>query len=102
MNDQKKILIFHAGGTIGMTSSGAGQKALKPVQIGNHFLELVPQLPQLADVEVKVLDNMDSSNVTPSHWARWLLELKKVYDHYDGFVFTHGTDTMAYSGAAFS
>lgn len=26
----------------------------------------------------------------------------KAYDHYDGFVITHGTDTMAFSAAALS
>lgn len=98
----KKILIFHAGGTIGMVSENDGSKALKPGQIGNHFLELVPQLNQIARVEVKVLDNMDSSNVTPAHWVRWMTELQKIYGDYDGFVFTHGTDSMAYTGAAFS
>jgi L-asparaginase len=50
---------------------------------------------------VKILDNIDSSNVTPQHWVKWLKVLQENYDKYDGFVVTHGTDTMAYTGAAF-
>lgn len=67
-----------------------------------HFLDLVPELARLAKIETVVVDNIDSSNVTPQHWVRWLSVLKKNYSLYNGFIFTHGTDTMAYTGAAFS
>jgi L-asparaginase len=85
----KKILILHTGGTIGM--------GLK-----KHFLHLVPEMARLAKIHTLVLDNIDSSNVTPKHWVKWLEVLKKNYASYDGFIFTHGTDSMAYTGSAFS
>jgi L-asparaginase len=98
----KKILILHTGGTIGMAQSAKGDKALKPSALQTHFLELVPELKQLAEIKTLVLSNIDSSNVTPHHWVEWLAVLKGVYSAYDGFVITHGTDTMAYTGAALS
>jgi L-asparaginase len=97
---RKKILIFHTGGTIGMIEGGV--KALTPSTLGTHFLRLVPELSQLARVSVKVLDNIDSSNVSPEHWIKWFTNLKEVYHDFDGFVFTHGTDTMAYTASALS
>src|SRR4051794_16535055 len=68
----------------------------------HHFLELVPELKKIAKIQVEVLDSMDSSNVTPTHWVKWLKVLRQRYAQFDGFVLTHGTDTMAYTGAAFS
>jgi L-asparaginase/Glu-tRNA(Gln) amidotransferase subunit D len=82
----KKILILHAGGTIGMVGGKTKDEPLKPVAVGGHFLSLVPELKKMAHVSIKVLDNIDSSNVTPLHWARWLGELKKYYSKYVGFV----------------
>ncbi len=85
----KRILILHTGGTIGM--------GLK-----KHFLDLVPEMARLAKITTLVVDNIDSSNVTPKHWIKWLGILRKNYSQYEGFIFTHGTDSMAYTGSAFS
>lgn len=98
----KKILILHTGGTIGMVSSSRDQRALKPIGNKVRFLELVPELSKLAQVKVLVVDNIDSSNVTPEHWIKWLSIIKKIYNDYDGFVVTHGTDSMVYTASAFS
>ncbi len=35
----------------------------------------------------------------PEHWLRIAEYIKSVYADYDGFVITHGTDTMAYASA---
>jgi L-asparaginase len=98
----KKVLILHTGGTIGMTQSKTGDKALRPNELQTHFLELVPELKQLAHIKTLVQNNIDSSNVNPTHWVEWLKVLKENYSAFDGFVITHGTDTMAYTGAALS
>jgi asparaginase len=98
----KKILILHTGGTIGMVPGKKGEKALQPSKLHTHFLDLVPELSEIAKIKTLVLDNIDSSNVTPKHWARWIRVLKENYSRYDGFVITHGTDSMAFTGAALS
>ncbi len=33
---------------------------------------------------------------------KWLYFLQDNYDHFDGFVILHGTDTMAYTASALS
>lgn len=46
--------------------------------------------------------NLDSTNITPSPWLKMAGAVEENYDRYDGFVITHGTDTMAYTAAALS
>jgi L-asparaginase len=46
--------------------------------------------------------NIDSTNMQPEYWVQIADAVKEKYDAYDGFVITHGTDTMAYTSAALS
>ncbi len=43
--------------------------------------------------------NIDSSNMTPICWVTIAEAIYNNYADYDGFVVTHGTDTMAYTSA---
>uniref|UniRef100_A0A8C7YS20 asparaginase n=1 Tax=Oryzias sinensis TaxID=183150 RepID=A0A8C7YS20_9TELE len=45
---------------------------------------------------------LDSSNMTTDDWGRIGKDIEKNYEHYDGFVILHGTDTMAYTASALS
>ena len=38
----------------------------------------------------------------PEHWLDMVRCIRENYDRYDGFVITHGTDTMAYTAAGLS
>ncbi|MFR7894791.1 MAG: asparaginase domain-containing protein [Dysosmobacter sp.] len=46
--------------------------------------------------------NLDSTNMRPEHWLDMVRCIRENYDRYDGFVITHGTDTMAYTAAGLS
>ena len=46
--------------------------------------------------------NIDSTNMSPDCWLALADCLRAHYDQYDGFVITHGTDTMAYTACALS
>lgn len=66
------------------------------------LVSLVPQLSQLADVEVEQLFQLDSGDLQPSHWlaiAR-AVHAALARDDLAGVVITHGTDTMAYTASA--
>lgn len=64
--------------------------------------EVEPRLSAIADFDIEFIANIDSTNISPADWDRILLCLKENYRRYDGFVITHGTDTMAYTAAALS
>ena len=95
----KKILMLGTGGTIAseMTPDGLSPE-LTPAQL----LRYVPGISAIAEVDCLELFNIDSTNMTPSHWIAVARALREYYDSYDGFVISHGTDTMAYTAAALS
>ncbi len=95
----KKILMIGTGGTIASQISGS---ALSPQLRPEQLLELVPAISRLCRVECISLFNVDSTSMTPAHWVEITRCVKDNYDKYDGFVISHGTDTMAYTAAALS
>jgi len=90
-----KVLLLHTGGTLGMTGT-----PLEPDAYGQKLLDAVPELNQLADLEVQIVCNLDSSDVGPPIWAKLAKRIGDAYADVDGFVVVHGTDTMAYTAAA--
>ena len=54
------------------------------------------------EMECRDILSLDSSNIQPEHWQIMARCLYEAMDEYDGFIVTHGTDTMAYSAAAVS
>lgn len=95
----KHILMLATGGTIASKETGQG---LAPAITSREILGYVPAIGELCRVETIQLMNLDSSNLGPSHWLRMARAIEEHYDQYDGFVVTHGTDTMAYTAAALS
>ena len=95
----KKILLIGTGGTIAseMTASG-----LAPELSTRQLVALVPALAEICKIDCMELLNLDSTNIGPPHWLQMARCIQAQYDAYDGFVLTHGTDTMAYTAAALS
>lgn len=75
---------------------------LAPFYNAKDLLDFVPQLKQLAEISVIQLANIDSANIEPKFWTTLAKTIKENVDKYDGFVITHGTDTMAYTASAIS
>lgn len=95
----KKILLITTGGTIASKSSPEG---LAPAMTSEELLSYVPEIKELCDVDTIQILNIDSTNIQPEYWLLMVNTIKGNYDKYDGFVMTHGTDTMAYTSAALS
>ena len=93
----KNILILATGGTIVCSDRGHG---LSPHYTVDDLLTCVS--PALADCRVvgRTVMNIDSSNMTPTRWLAIAEAIVEEYSNCDGFVVTHGTDTMSYTGAA--
>lgn len=84
------------GGTIASIPSNNG---LIPEISGKDIISLMPELKNICTIDTLELLNIDSSNISKKHYILMLDTLEKNYDNYDGFVITHGTDTMAYSSS---
>ncbi len=96
---RKKILVISYGGTIVMVVD-AENKSVKPADDISEVLNLLPNLNSLADIDMHVLANKDSTNVTPDDWSKLAMFIFNKHDEYDGFIVTHGTNTMAYTASA--
>lgn len=68
----------------------------------NILLNIEPKVKDFAEIDVEYIANMDSTNMTPREWDIIIDAIKRNYNKYDGFVITHGTDTMAYTASALS
>lgn len=95
----KKILLIATGGTIASKPTDSG---LAPAISPKELLSYVPELADIAHVAEVQPFNLDSTNVRPMHWLEIARIIESRYSEFDGFVITHGTDTMAYTAAALS
>ena len=95
----KRILLLATGGTIATRPTDHG---LAPQLSSEDLLRSVPQIAEICQAEAVQLFNLDSTNLSPSHWLQIADAIRAYYDAYDGFVISHGTDTMAYTAAALS
>lgn len=95
----KKILLIGTGGTI---ASDVTEDGLAPELPTEQLLSHLPAISGICDVDCVQLLNLDSTNMRPEHWLKMVRCIRENYGRYDGFVITHGTDTMAYTAAALS
>lgn len=95
----KKILLIATGGTISSVHSNEG---LVPHISSKALLDTVPEVAALCEADTVQLFSLDSTNIRPEHWIKIAECISENYSSYDGFVITHGTDTMAYTAAALS
>ena len=102
MSKKPNILIIYTGGTIGMVEDPS-TGTLKPFD----FKYLSEQIPEIKRFEINLESvsfekPIDSSDMNPAIWVKMANMIKDNYNHFDGFVILHGSDTMAYSASALS
>lgn len=95
----KRILHIGTGGTIAAILSDEGYV---PGITSKELISQVPAIQSMCETDSIQVCNLDSTNITPEHWIDIAKAVRKNYDLYDGFVITHGTDTMAYTAAGLS
>ncbi|TGA98898.1 asparaginase [Sporolactobacillus shoreae] len=94
----KKLLVLATGGTIASTHQRGGlAPGLTIDQLAQYFHH-----NQDVSVDFKVLMNKDSTNMQPEDWVVMARAIDENQNAYDGFIMTHGTDTMAYTASALS
>ncbi len=93
----KKILMITTGGTIASADTING---LAPTFNADELLMFMPEIREKTTIQTISLMSIDSTNMTLSLIGEIATAVYEHYDAYDGFVITHGTDTMAYTSAA--
>jgi L-asparaginase len=93
-----RLLILHTGGTLMMR--GESDAPLAPDVYTHDLLAELPVLRKIADIEARILFNLDSSDIQPHHWCKLAAAVHDALPRYDGVVIIHGTDTMAYTASA--
>ena len=83
-------------------TGGTYERSLRPGTMLSSLLTTVPELRTLAQLDLQVVCNKDSSNMGPADWVKLSRTLDKNRDSYDAFLVVHGTDTMSFTAAALS
>jgi len=96
---KKKLLLITTGGTIASENTGGG---LTPTITPESILSSIASLNNFCNIDCMELLRLDSTNIQPEHWLLMAQTIKHHYNDYDGFIITHGTDTMAYTSSALS
>lgn len=91
--------MISTGGTI---ASKQSEEGLQPGITSEEILQCVPEAAEICNITAEQLFSLDSTNVKVEHWLAIARHVEENYEKYDGFVITHGTDTMAYTAAALS
>ena len=99
-----KVLIIHTGGTLGMQLPEGRRLELGEEEHLARLTERVPELSEMADIQLIAPWNNDSSDVGPDHWqalAELIVDKGGIgtEDGYSGVVVIHGTDTLAYTAS---
>ena len=90
------ILMIATGGTIACCETAHG---LSPALDSAALLGALPELSALCTVETLDLMQLDSTDVTAADRQRMAQAVWQNREKFDGFVLTHGTDTLAYTAA---
>ncbi len=96
----RRILLLHAGGTIGMAPTAKGF-APKAGLLERALAEMPGAGGDEAQIDLMLLDPLiDSADATPADWNRLAALIVANHDKVDGIVVTHGTDTLAFTSSA--
>ncbi|MCL1823717.1 MAG: asparaginase, partial [Oscillospiraceae bacterium] len=102
----KKILWIQTGGTIFCKQTPDGLLPGGNLLLGaNRSPEAgIDVTPAVSGVSYDIINpfTLDSTDITPAHWQMLAREVFNNREKYDGFVITHGTDTMQFCAAALS
>ena len=92
----KKILMVSTGGTIASTMT---EKGFASTLSGDEILEIAGIDKSAVEITIENLFSIDSTLMQPEDWVAIAEAISGAYEQYDGFVVTHGTDTMSYTAS---
>lgn len=95
MSSEKRIAIIFTGGTISMKID-PNLHAAVPALTSEEIVNMIPNIENLAKIEVINYGNIPSPHITPSMMLEIGKIVEKTINRHDitGVVITHGTDTL--------
>lgn len=92
---KKHIIIITTGGTIAMREDSETKK-LVPTVSGKELVQAIPQLEKYAEIEIVEFSNKPSGHMTICDMFALSKKIDQLAknENIDGFVVTHGTDTL--------
>ncbi len=100
MGKKPKICLLFSGGSA--LVSGDTVISVQTTADIKQWMDAIPELQLIADVEPVYVFGGDASEIEPSLWSRLAREIFERIGKYDGFVVVHGVDTMLYTTAMMS
>ena len=94
---RRKIVILGTGGTIAGVGDAGKEAGYEPGTLTvDDLLSAVPELSGIAEFEAIQICNVNSDDVTDEIWIQLANTINEMAadPEVDGFVITHGTDTM--------
>ncbi|QBH95829.1 L-asparaginase 2 [Limnobaculum zhutongyuii] len=89
------ITVLATGGTIAGGGVSETQSNYVAGQFGvERLVDAVPQLKDIADIKGEQIVNIGSQDMNDEVWLKLAKTINERCDSSDGFVITHGTDTM--------
>lgn len=95
-NKLKKIYILATGGTIAGKGDTGKTSAYKAGELDfKELLSTIPSISHKANIYGEQILNVDSNEITTKDWIMLANKINKLAkDDIEGFVITHGTDTL--------
>lgn len=94
-SDLPNITILATGGTIAGGGETSVSSAYKAGQLTvERLIEAVPEMKDIANISGEQVVNIGSQDMNDEVWLTLAKTINKQCANTDGFVITHGTDTM--------
>lgn len=89
------VKLLSTGGTIAMKFDSS-KKGYVAALKGKNLVDTIPEISELANIDVEDIFTVNSSSMTTDHWVKLSNRINEILEDPDvtGVIVTHGTDTM--------
>ena len=101
MIKRKKVLLIFCGGTTLFPEKVATPSVRRPEEI-KPWMKNIEEVRMIADLDPCFVFGGEAAEVGARQWLKIAEAIRRNYKKYDGFIITHGVETLSYTAAALS